>query len=109
LAPARPDDGSEFMPARTRRDASILVLDGCAQAGAKILIAGGGRCNVTHDVVDERAFAGSSRNAIRKVLVVSTSPSPPRSFPKSALRSNAKKPGSSSPPPTTRARCSTPF
>src|SRR6187401_3481222 len=54
--------------ARTRSDASILVLDGARKLGAKILIAGGGRCNVTHDTVDEQAFAGSSRNAIRKVL-----------------------------------------
>jgi len=54
--------------ARTRSDASILMLDGARKLGAKILIAGGGRCNVTHDVVDENAFAGSSRHAIRKVL-----------------------------------------
>src|SRR5262245_4674048 len=46
----------------------ILLLDGAKTLGAKILVAGGGRCNVTHDVVDEQAFAGSSRNAIRKVL-----------------------------------------
>jgi predicted Rossmann fold flavoprotein len=46
----------------------IVVLDGARKLGAKILVAGGGRCNVTHDVVDESAFAGSSRNAIRKVL-----------------------------------------
>jgi predicted Rossmann fold flavoprotein len=46
----------------------IVVLDGAKKLGAKILVAGGGRCNVTHDVVDETAFAGSSRNAIRKVL-----------------------------------------
>jgi predicted Rossmann fold flavoprotein len=54
--------------ARAGTDARILVLDGARKLGAKILIAGGGRCNVTHDVVDETAFAGSSRNAIRKVL-----------------------------------------
>jgi predicted Rossmann fold flavoprotein len=53
---------------RAGTDARILVLDGARTLGAKILIAGGGRCNVTHDVVDETAFAGSSRNAIRKVL-----------------------------------------
>src|SRR6185503_14894840 len=47
---------------------SIVSLDGASRIGAKILIAGGGRCNVTHDVVDDQAFAGSSRNAIRKVL-----------------------------------------
>jgi predicted Rossmann fold flavoprotein len=46
----------------------VLLLDGARKLGAKILIAGGGRCNVTHDTVDETAFAGSSRNAIRKVL-----------------------------------------
>lgn len=54
--------------ARAGTGARVLVLDGARKLGAKILIAGGGRCNVTHDVVDENAFAGSSRNAIRKVL-----------------------------------------
>jgi predicted Rossmann fold flavoprotein len=53
---------------RTGARRSVVVLDGAARPGAKILIAGGGRCNVTHDVVDEQAFAGSSRHAIRKVL-----------------------------------------
>jgi len=47
---------------------SIVVVDGARTIGAKILVAGGGRCNVTHDVVDESAFAGSSPAAIRKVL-----------------------------------------
>ena len=46
----------------------IILLDGARHLGAKILVAGGGRCNVTHDIVSEQAFAGSSRNAIRKVL-----------------------------------------
>jgi predicted Rossmann fold flavoprotein len=53
---------------RTDARRSIVALDGASRLGAKILIAGGGRCNVTHDVVDEQAFAGSSRNAIRNVL-----------------------------------------
>ncbi len=48
--------------------ARIVALDGARRLGAKILIAGGGRCNVTHDVVDETGFAGGSRAAIRKVL-----------------------------------------
>ena len=47
---------------------SIVALDGAATIGAKILVAGGGRCNVTHDVVDETAFAGSTQPAIRNVL-----------------------------------------
>ncbi len=46
----------------------IVILDGAKRLGAKILVSGGGRCNVTHDLVDERAFAGSSSGAIRKVL-----------------------------------------
>lgn len=48
--------------------ARVVALDGARKLGAKILVAGGGRCNVTHDVVDETAYAGSSRNAIKKVL-----------------------------------------
>ncbi len=46
----------------------ILVLDGARSLGAKILVAGGGRCNVTHFEVGADDFAGSSRNAIAKVL-----------------------------------------
>lgn len=46
----------------------IVALDGARTLGAKILVAGGGRCNVTHHSVDETAYAGSSRNAIKKVL-----------------------------------------
>jgi hypothetical protein len=53
---------------RTQPQRKIIMLDGAAKLGAKILVAGGGRCNVTHDVVDETAYAGASRNAIRKVL-----------------------------------------
>jgi predicted Rossmann fold flavoprotein len=46
----------------------VVLLDGARKLGAKILVAGGGRCNVTHHAVDARAYAGSSRNAIKKVL-----------------------------------------
>jgi predicted Rossmann fold flavoprotein len=46
----------------------VLALDGARSLGAKILVSGGGRCNVTHHEVDEKAFAGSTRPAIRKVL-----------------------------------------
>ncbi|HEX2907857.1 MAG TPA: NAD(P)/FAD-dependent oxidoreductase [Phototrophicaceae bacterium] len=53
---------------RTSPHRRIILLDGARTLGAKILVAGGGRCNVTHDEVDERAYAGSSRNAIKKVL-----------------------------------------
>ncbi|HVO42289.1 MAG TPA: NAD(P)/FAD-dependent oxidoreductase [Aggregatilineales bacterium] len=54
--------------ARTHPDREILLLDGAEKLGAKILVSGGGRCNVTHDQVDEDAYAGSSHHAIRKVL-----------------------------------------
>ena len=50
------------------RALSIVALDGASKLGAKVLVAGGGRCNVTHHAVDETAYAGSSRNAIKKVL-----------------------------------------
>ncbi|MFN8371442.1 MAG: aminoacetone oxidase family FAD-binding enzyme [Anaerolineae bacterium] len=53
---------------RSRPQRRIVLLDGAQTLGAKILVAGGGRCNVTHEVIDETAYAGSSRNAIRKVL-----------------------------------------
>lgn len=47
----------------------IVAFDGAAKLGAKILVAGGGRCNVTHHQVSESDYAGSSRAAIRKVLL----------------------------------------
>jgi predicted Rossmann fold flavoprotein len=50
------------------RRPSILVVDGARKPGAKILVAGGGRCNVTHETVSEADFAGGSPAAIRKVL-----------------------------------------
>ena len=46
----------------------IVALDGAPRIGAKILISGGGRCNVTHDVVEPADYNGSSRNAIARVL-----------------------------------------
>jgi predicted Rossmann fold flavoprotein len=54
--------------ARGGRGGEVVALDGARTLGAKILISGGGRCNVTHHTVDEKAFSGSSPPAIRKVL-----------------------------------------
>jgi predicted Rossmann fold flavoprotein len=48
--------------------ASIVAVDGARKLGAKILVAGGGRCNVTHWKVGEADFAGSTPPAIRRVL-----------------------------------------
>ncbi len=58
----------------------IVGLDGAKRLGAKILVAGGGRCNVTHDQVDERSYCGSSRNSIRNVLGRFTVPETLRFF-----------------------------
>lgn len=46
----------------------IGLLDGATRLGAKILVAGGGRCNVTHQTVSADDFAGGSRNAINRIL-----------------------------------------
>ncbi|MBM4110376.1 MAG: aminoacetone oxidase family FAD-binding enzyme [Phycisphaerae bacterium] len=46
---------------------SIVALDGARTLGAKILVAGGGRCNVTHWRVTEAEYA-VNRPAVRSVL-----------------------------------------
>jgi predicted Rossmann fold flavoprotein len=45
----------------------ILLLDGAHTIGAKILVSGGGRCNVTHEVVTPADFFGN-RRIIKNVL-----------------------------------------
>jgi predicted Rossmann fold flavoprotein len=45
----------------------VLLLDGAKQIGAKILVSGGGRCNVTHETVTSKDFFGN-RNIIRNIL-----------------------------------------
>jgi predicted Rossmann fold flavoprotein len=47
---------------------SVLVLDGAARPGAKILVSGGSRCNVTNVSVTERDFAGGKPTIVRRVL-----------------------------------------
>ncbi|MEM9914219.1 MAG: aminoacetone oxidase family FAD-binding enzyme [Planctomycetota bacterium] len=62
---------SIFAGRQTDRASPVLAFDGAKKLGAKILIAGGGRCNVTHDVVRPADYAsgpGSSNNAVKKVL-----------------------------------------
>ncbi|HVG02086.1 MAG TPA: aminoacetone oxidase family FAD-binding enzyme, partial [Nitrospira sp.] len=46
---------------------TIELLDGAKSIGAKILVAGGGRCNVTHHVVTPDDFFGT-RHLVRNVL-----------------------------------------
>src|SRR5262249_21212716 len=47
---------------------SVLVLDGVRKPGAKILISGGSRCNVTNRIVTERDFWGGRSSFVRRVL-----------------------------------------
>jgi len=54
--------------ARENPDASIMCLDGAARLGAKILVSGGARCNVTNREVSERDFWGGSPRTVRNVL-----------------------------------------
>ena len=46
----------------------VTLLDGAARPGAKILISGGSRCNVTNVSVSERDFCGGKPAVIRRVL-----------------------------------------
>lgn len=53
--------------ARARGPYRIVALDGAKKIGAKILISGGGRCNVTHDHVTHADFNGSP-HVVRNIL-----------------------------------------
>src|SRR5258706_16264239 len=53
--------------AAARAGARVVAIDSAKRIGAKILISGGGRCNVTNEIVRPEDFNGS-RNAIAKVL-----------------------------------------
>ena len=47
---------------------SVVLLDGAQRPGAKILVSGGSRCNVTNIAVTERDFWGGRPAIIRRVL-----------------------------------------
>jgi predicted Rossmann fold flavoprotein len=54
---------------RTRgRSLRVLLVDGAKMPGAKILVSGGGRCNVTNRVVTEHDFWGGPSAIVRRVL-----------------------------------------
>lgn len=46
----------------------VVCLDGAPRVGAKILVSGGSRCNVTNTTVTEADFWGGSPRAVRSVL-----------------------------------------
>ena len=47
---------------------SVSLLDTARRPGAKILVSGGSRCNVTNAVVSDRDFWGGRRTIIRQIL-----------------------------------------
>lgn len=47
--------------------AHVVLLDGAKRLGAKILVSGGGRCNVTHHAVTPQDFFGN-RHIIKNIL-----------------------------------------
>jgi len=53
---------------RAAPDLSVRCLDGATKLGAKILVSGGSRCNVTNRVVTERDFWGGASRLVRNVL-----------------------------------------
>lgn len=54
--------------ARGNSDLRIVALDGAKKLGAKILVSGGGRCNVTNVRVEDTDFFGGNRNVVRRIL-----------------------------------------
>jgi predicted Rossmann fold flavoprotein len=46
----------------------VRCVDGARRVGAKILVSGGARCNVTNRVVTERDFWGGTSRIVRQVL-----------------------------------------
>src|SRR4051812_46732941 len=58
--------------ARLKPERHVTLLDGAAKIGAKILVSGGGRCNVTHEAVGPSDFWGGSPNVVRRILAAFT-------------------------------------
>ena len=46
----------------------VVIFDGARSPGAKILVSGGSRCNVTNTVVTERDFNGGRLAIVRRIL-----------------------------------------
>ncbi len=93
-----------------RRDPGcrVLVLDGARRIGAKILVSGGGRCNVTNREVTASDFNGGDRRIIASVLQAFPAPArQPSSFEGLASRSTRRRTASSFPTRTAREPCST--
>jgi predicted Rossmann fold flavoprotein len=59
---------------RTAPGLRVCCVDGARTIGAKILVSGGSRCNVTNRVVGERDFWGGSPRVVARVLRAFPSP-----------------------------------
>src|SRR5262249_19275052 len=53
---------------RNHPAATVVLLESARKPGAKILVSGGGRCNVTNTVVTETDFWGGRPAIIRRIL-----------------------------------------
>ncbi len=53
---------------RRRPDWQVVAIEGARRPGAKLLVTGGGRCNLTNRQVAEADFSGGNRTFIRRVL-----------------------------------------
>jgi len=80
---------------------SVVLVDGASRLGAKILVSGGARCNVTNTAVTDADFWGGRRSVIRHVLRGFPSATPSRSSATSACACT-KKPAASCFPTRTR-------
>ena len=47
---------------------SVVLIEGARRPGAKILVSGGSRCNVTNTIVNEHDFWGGRSTIVRRVL-----------------------------------------
>ena len=95
--------------AEANPEARIAVFDGAAKVGAKILVAGGGRCNVTHHRVDARDYNAATRNLVKNVLASFTADDTVRWLADMGVTLKREPTGKLFPtPPTRPARCSTP-
>ena len=59
--------GAGIFAAETNHQLRIVILDGAKTLGAKILVSGGGRCNVTNQQVNASDFHGN-RKVIDRIL-----------------------------------------
>ncbi len=59
---------SAIFAARRAPQATIVAFDGATRLGAKILVAGGGRCNVTNSRITPEDFNSDTPAPVRRVL-----------------------------------------